>query len=222
MIIASIAFGAPGEEVEQMLGTRRFGITLIALTLAAALLHLVTFFGANTPLAGPGNLGIFVLVGFVYLFPHSEVRLIFFSVRSWVLLTFIAATVLFVSIFGAARGESPLTFFSNGGFGLLIGALYFHIKYQKYPLLLRPIQSVGRIFSPTRESTWQGTQAQRRAASPQPARLRMPFQKAPARELSDEERLNIILDRIGERGYDALSEDEKRFLQDYSSRESGR
>ena len=46
----------------------------------------------------------------------------------------------------------------------------------------------------------------------------MPFQKAPAREMNDEERLNNILDRISEKGYSDLTEDEQAFLRDYSGR----
>jgi hypothetical protein len=42
----------------------------------------------------------------------------------------------------------------------------------------------------------------------------MPFQKSV--EVSDEERLNLILDRINEKGYGSLSDEEQRFLREYS------
>jgi hypothetical protein len=52
----------------------------------------------------------------------------------------------------------------------------------------------------------------------QQVRVRIPFQKPASRELSDEERLNLILDKIHEKSYNALTEEEKKFLNDYSGR----
>lgn len=219
LLIAAICFGAPAEEVEQMLGTRRFSLLLLVVTLVVAATHMLFFFGTNRPLGGPINIALFTLVGFVYLFPHSEVRIIFFSVRGWVLLTFIAATVILISILGWLQGGSPFDLLTDGGYGMLLGAAYFHIRFQKYAVLLRPIRTVERMVAGGRsESAWKATPATRRASAPQPVRLRMPFQKAPQREISDEERLNSILDRINEKGYSDLSDEEKAFLRDYSGR----
>lgn len=219
MLVGSICFGAPGEEVEQMMGTRRFGLLLLAVVIGAALLHVVMFMNRGDVLAGPVNPALFVLVGFVYLFPHAEVRLIFFGVRGWVLLTFIAAIVIGISLVDVFNGESVFAFSSHGGFGLIAGAIYFHVRYQKYPMLLRPIRSVERALSRRGgDGGWQPAPGARRASAPQPVRLRMPFQKSQPRELNDEERLNDILDRISEKGYSDLSEEEQAFLRDYSGR----
>ncbi|MBC8146111.1 MAG: hypothetical protein H7X80_11050 [bacterium] len=219
MLIGSICFGAPGEEVEQMLGTRRFGFLLLWVVIGSAILHVAMFAGSPVVLAGPVNAALFVLVGFVYLFPHAEVRLFLFGLRGWVLLTFIGALLMFMAIYNVVEGGTPLRLFSDGGFGLILGAFYFHIRYQKYPVLLRPIRTVERMFAGGRsDGAWQATPAARKAAAPQPVRLRMPFQKTPPREMNDEERLNNILDRISEKGYSDLSADEQAFLRDYSGR----
>jgi hypothetical protein len=219
LLIAGICFGAPAEEVEQMLGTRRFGLLLLALTVGVALLHMLLFFGTGTILGGPLTIALFTLVGFVYLFPHSEVRIIFFSVRGWVLLTFIVATITLIGLLGWLNGGSPVGLLTDGGYGLVLGAIYFHIRFQKYPILLRPIRSVERMVAGGRSDTaWRATPSGRRASAPQPVRLRMPFQKSSPREISDEERLNSILDRINEKGYSDLSEEEKTFLREYSGR----
>jgi membrane associated rhomboid family serine protease len=219
LLIASICFGAPADEVEHMLGPRRFGILLLAVVVITGLLHLLLFLGDDLPLTGPLNLALFVLVGFVYLFPHSEVRLIFFGVRAWVLLTFILATTAIIALSQFIDGASGFLFLINGGYGALMGALYFHAKYQKYPVLLGPFRTVERMMSGRRsDPAWRPAPGARKAAAPQPVRLRMPFQKSTPREVSDEERLNSILDRINEKGYGDLSDDEKAFLRDYSGR----
>jgi membrane associated rhomboid family serine protease len=219
LLVASICFGAPADEVESMIGTKRFGILLLAVVLGVSILHMLVYYGTMVPLAGPINLGLFVLVGFVYLFPHSEVRIIFFSVRSWVLLTFVVAIVIFTNVIDFVRGGTLAGLLFDGGFGAIISVVYFHLRYQKYRVLLRPIQSVERMMQGRKEQAeWRATPAARGAAAPQPVRLRMPFQKGPQREVTDEERLNNILDRINEKGYGDLSDDEKAFLRDYSDR----
>jgi hypothetical protein len=220
LLIGSICFGAPGEEVESMIGTRQFGLLLVMVTLAAGLMHLVLFFGDGQPaMLGPINTALFVLIGFVYLFPQSEVRIFFFSVRSWIVLAFSAATVLFMTIIFVSRGASPWLLFSFGGFGLILGTIYFHVRYQKYAVLLRPIRTMERMVSGGRQpAPVRPASAPRRVQVSPVTRIRIPFQKAPQRDLTDEERLNMILDRINESSYSALTEEEQRFLREYSSR----
>jgi hypothetical protein len=220
LLIASICFGAPAEEVEGMIGTRQFGILLLMVTVSAGLMHLVLFLGEEQyALGGPISTALFVLVGFVYLFPQSEVRLLFFSVRSWIVLAFSSAIVLFMTIFAITSGASPWLLFSYGGFGLLLGAIYFHVRYQKYAVLLRPIRSLERMVTGSRQTApVRPSSSQRRVQVSPATRIRIPFQKAAPRDISDEERLNMILDRINESSYSALTEEEQRFLREYSSR----
>ncbi len=221
LLIGAISFSSPGEELEQMLGTRSFGWHLLGVVILAGLLHTLTFLHTGVRMSGTTNPALFTLIGFVYLFPHSEIRLFFFSIRSWVILAFAAAVIVFFSLFKTiAGGQSPLLFFSLGGYGLVFGSVYFHIRYQKYAVLLGPIRSIERLMAPgvrhlgdpARSTVGGGVHES--AGS----RLRMAFQKAPVAELTDEERLDEILDRINERGYDALSDDDREFLEEYSGR----
>ena len=122
ILIGSICFSVPGKEMESMLDSDSSGFLLIV-TVGSALMHLALFFGSSgLALAGPANPAIFILVGFVYLFPHSEVRLFFFNVRTSVIVSVIAAVmVTFTLYMWLDGGQSPLMFFSYGGFGLLLG-----------------------------------------------------------------------------------------------------
>lgn len=222
LVIGGITFSAPAEEVEQMLGSRAFGMLLLVITVVIAIVHTAIFFGQTGPvLEGPANIALFVLVGFVYLFPQSEIRILFFNIRSWTLLVTTGVIVLFYSLYmWLEHAAGPMEFFVNGGFGMLFGAIFFHARYQKYTFLLRQIRSVERIAVRVRSSGGAASPsaAPRRAAAPQAARIRMPFQKTVTRELTDEERLNLILERISEKGYSALTEEERRFLSEYSNR----
>lgn len=221
LILAVITFSIPGEEMETMLGIKQFGLLLVLMTLLVGLMHMALYFGGPQILSGPANMAFFVLVGYVYLYPHSEVQVIFFlRLRSWVLLALFGAILLAVTVSTAATFKDLLGFFSGGGFGLLLGACYFHARFQKYPFLLKPIRTVERMagitkFTPTARKP---APVQRRTATQQPVRVRIPFQKQTVREMSDEERLNMILEKINEKSINALSEEEKKFLRDYSGR----
>ena len=217
LIIGSICFSIPGEEMEGILGTRQFGLLLLMVMISSALMHVALFFGSPAfGLAGPANPAIFMLVGFVYLFPHSEIRVLFFNIRSWVVVAIIAAIVLVETLTVWIGGRTPLLFFSYGGFGLMLGMVYFHTRYQKYAFLLKPIRSVERMVekSGLASGSHKSAGAPLRQTQVSAGRIRMPFQKSI--EMSDEERLNLILDRINEKGYSSLSEEEQRFLREYS------
>jgi hypothetical protein len=219
LIIGSICFSIPGEEMEGILGTRQFGLLLLMVMLSSALMHVALFFDASGDafrLAGPANPAIFMLVGFVYLFPHSEIRVLFFSIRSWVVVAVIGAIVLAETLAAWIGGLTPWLFFSYGGFGLMLGAVYFHTRYQKYAFLLKPIRSVERMVekSGLASGSHKSVSAPVRQTQVSSGRIRMPFQKSV--EVSDEERLNLILDRINEKGYGSLSDEEQRFLREYS------
>jgi len=220
LFVGSIVFSTPAEELESMQGTRQFGLQLLLLVLMAGLMHLMMFFGDETPeMVGLENLALFVLVGYVYLFPQSDVRIFFFSLKSWLLLAICSAIVVGQTVMGIIYGANPFLFFSYGGFGLLVGAAYFHARYQKYPFLLRPIRRLERAAErATTHSSPRTPAPARRASGNVAVRNKTAVQRPVQRELSDEERLNVILDRISEKGYESLSDEEQRFLRDYSDR----
>lgn len=220
LLAASITFSAPGEELESMLGTRQFGFLLLSVVLGAALLHMVLFWGESVPLYGMMNPTVFALIGFVYLFPQSDIRVIFFNVRSWIILVVVVGLALAYPMQLVLRlGITPWILMTHGGFGIILGAAYFHARYQKYQFLLGPIRSIERVAARMWiPSPQRGTTSPQRASAQQPVRVRIPFPKSTPREMNDEERLNMLLDKINEKGYAALNDEERGFLDDYSNR----
>lgn len=219
LILAAVTFSTPGEEVEGMLGTRRLCLVLLLTILLAGAFHTLVCYGDRAVISGLSNVVLFVLVGYCYLYPHSTIRIIFFSVRSWVLAV-LAGSVAALQAYLAIAGGGPVgVVFGYGLAGALFGTIYFHVRYQKYRILLGPIRTIER------------TLARLRVAAPRRSRRFDPSPAAPHSGIrprsiavrqdravaSDEERLNQILDRINDRGYQSLSDDEREFLDRYSS-----
>lgn len=226
LLIVAICFSVPGEEVENMLGTRLFAMLLAAVVLAGAVLHIIFYAHAPaTAMYGPVNASLFIFAGYVYLFPRSEVRLIFFSVPAKVLCLVLLAITAAAAAVQIANGVPVLVALEGGVLGIAAGAAYFHARYQKYPFLLKSIRSMERIAQFNRLSADEGSRPaaqrrseQRRSPGPQGMRPRIGPQRGAPGEMTDEERLNVILDKISEKSYGALSEEEKRFLREYSGR----
>lgn len=216
LLIGSIVFSQPGEEIEEMFGKRAFGLALLIVTLLTAGLHLLCFWErGDILLQGPMNISLFVLVGFVYLFPASSVGIFFFRISSKIILWVSLGVVGVIGGLKIAAGTSPLILLSEGMSGALFGAIWFHIIYQKYPLLLGPIRSLARIL-PTR-SEKKNVRPVVRGRTLRLARKEETPVKS-EKQLSDEEKLNRILEKIGESGYESLNVEEQQFLDDYSSK----
>lgn len=215
LLIGAITFSQPGEEIEGMLGKRRFGIALLLITLLVSSLYLLFFFEQPGPrLAGPQNLALFVMVGYVYLFPASSVRIFFFNVRSKILLLLMVLFAVGSAAFRISGGESFLVFLGEGGAGLLLGALWFHFVYQKYPVLLGPLRALSGAGKKKMEEKKRPV-----AASRSTYRSSRPAAPGTSGEsISDEERLDAILEQISRKGYESLGTDDRRFLDEYSSR----
>ena len=213
LLIGTIAFSQPGEEIEGMLGKRSFGVLLLSVTLLVSVLYLMIFFRDAFPaLAGPQNMALFVMVGYVYLFPDSSVRIIFFDVRSKILLLVMSLLALGTGVFWITAGQTPLILLGEGGLGLLAGAIWFHVVYQKYPVLLGPVRAVARLFERKKSPL---------TVHSAPQAVREEVKKEGGRQrpvISDDERLDMILEKISSNGYESLSGEERKFLEEYSSR----
>ena len=228
LLLAGIAFGRPGEEVEHFLGKRNFGLSLLCVTLGVAVLHVLANWGSDFyRLAGLEHLALFTLVGFLYLFPQSSVRIFFINIPSWFVLTFACGLVLIQTVDAVVtQGHSVGAFFTEGMFTLVASGGFFHARFQKYRFLLGAIRTFERVMfrpqhsgSHPRSGAAQSLPAQQASVRQFPGgRLQQPQRPPARRQLSDEERLNLILERISEIGYDSLSPDEQRFLRDYSQR----
>jgi len=232
LLLAGIAFGPPGEEVENFLGKRGFGFALLWVTLGVALFHILGNWGSNSyQLKGLEHLALFTIVGFMYLFPQSSVRIFFINIPNWFLLTFACGLVLIQTVDAVVtQGHSAGALFTEGMFTLVASGVFFHARFQKYRFLLGAIRTFERVVLRPQHTgngirTGGGGQSlpvrQSVAVHPSPGRpqgAQRPAQRPARRQLSDEERLNLILDRINETGYESLSPDEQRFLRDYSQR----
>jgi len=216
LVITTIAFSAPGDELEGMMGTRQFSLTILLVVVAAGMMHVALHVDQSTLMSGTSNVALFVLIGFVYLFPHSSLRIFFFSVRSWIAL-FVVAGIEAIQVWVAvSRGGTPTIIFAYGGFGVMAGLLYFHARYQKYAFLLRPIRVVERTLTRFRTPSSKPVGADVGRVAPGHSPFRLPFGRSEHEPLSDQERLDQILDIITERGYDSLSQDDRLFLEEYS------
>ncbi|KXK56037.1 MAG: hypothetical protein UZ07_CHB004001680 [Chlorobi bacterium OLB7] len=109
---------------------------------------------------------------------------------------------------------------------MVASAGFFHARFQKYRFLLGAIRTFERVHS-ARSIAVATCAAAGGAMQPMPMRhvasrafagRLQPQHPVRRQELSDEERLNQILDQISETGYDSLSPDEQRFLREYSQR----
>lgn len=230
LLLAGIAFGTPGEEVEHFLGKRGFGLSLLWVTLGVAVLHVLGNWESDIyRLTGLEHVALFTLVGFLYLFPQSSVRIFFINIPSWFVLTFACGLVLIQTVDAVAtQGHSVGAFFTEGMFTLVASGGFFHARFQKYRFLLGAIRTFERVmFRPQHSGGHARTGAAQSLPVQQPSarsvsqggRLQQSQRSAPAhRQLSDEERLNLILERISEAGYDSLNPDEQRFLREYSHR----
>lgn len=195
LIMAAIGFSQPGEEIEQMLGGRRFGLALLAVVGVVLVLHILASLYRPMLLAGPGALGLFALTGYYYLYPDSSIGLLFFRVSTKiVLLVALLATIGLGIGFSIDRGTIEI--FSHGLPGALLGALYFHGLYgsnDRMPELPRWMRrgeasrsaSIGRRDDPV---------------------------------IDDAQRADELLEKIARDGVDSLSKKEKAFLEQYSRR----
>ena len=212
LLIGSIVFSQPGEEIESMFGKGKYGLALIVVTLLTALIHLGSFWGSSTiALSGPINISLFVMVGYVYLFPSSSVTIIFFSLQSKILLLLMVGFVLLMSGLAIANGIAPQILLSEGLAGLISGVVWFHILYQKYPIMLGAVRTIETLFA-RREPI-----SNRRGYQKEIIQTKKKKEKGD-NSMSDEERLNLILEKIAEKGSENLTKEEQNFLNEYSSR----
>ncbi len=206
LIIGGIAFSQPGEEIESMLGMRSFGLSLVVATIAIGLLHMLITLNLPMPMLGASNLGLFVLVGYLYLFPQSSTGILFFRVSTRTIVLVALGLALVLGTIETIDTGQPV-FLSYGLFGAIAGAAFFHVRYRSYPVMLGVVGPIARFFRVDGTAPLQGSL---RLIDDQPGR-----QSAPDR-LSAQERADELLDKIAKEGIDALSKKERAFLEEYS------
>ncbi len=181
-----------GAEIENYWGTRQFNIYYFVCGIGAALINLIATVGDPYPTVGASGAIYGVLLAFGMMFPDRYIFLYFlFPVKAKY---FIAgyAFIEFISGFGSrAMGSgSNIAHFAHLG-GMLIGFIYISIRRAEWSFsgLFNKIRSTGNKKSG----------------------LRLHTRNTVAPPVSESE-INAILDKISERGYGSLTEEERRKL----------
>jgi membrane associated rhomboid family serine protease len=177
-----------GVELEDHWGTREFLKYYFICGLGAGVLHLLISLGSPVPVVGASGAIYGLLAAFGILFPNRVLTLLLFFVlpvqilAKYLVMIFVGIS-LFYGIFG---GENGVAHFAHLG-GMLVGFLYLKLDWR--------FAAVG---------TWFHRQSVNR---------RMKIERADRqREEQLRERVDAILDKINEVGYEKLSDEEKRAL----------
>lgn len=181
-----------GAEIENHWGTRQFTTYYFICGIGAAAINLLATIGSPYPTVGASGAIYGVLLAFGMMFPNRYIFLYFlFPVKAKY---FIAgyALIEFVSGLGSRTmgSGSNIAHFAHLG-GMLIGFIYIIIKRNEWTL--------SGLFSKIR---YAGT----RKSGP-----RLHKQDRNTSPVSESE-INAILDKISERGYGSLTEEERRKL----------
>ncbi|RMD90392.1 MAG: rhomboid family intramembrane serine protease [Calditrichaeota bacterium] len=181
-----------GCEVERTLGTREFVKYYLLCGVGAGIFHLIWNFHSTIPVVGASGAIYGVMVAFAVLFPERLITLLLFlilpvQIRAKVLVMIFAGISLFLGVFG---GPDGVAHFAHLG-GMLVGFVYLKLDWR--------LDYLGTWIRRQRESRKMIKTIKKRQAI---ERIR--------------ERVDQILDKINEVGYDNLTEEEKRILKEAS------
>lgn len=179
-----------GCEVERTLGSKEFLKLYFICGVGAGILHLI--FSFNSTVMGASGAIYGVMVAFAVLFPERVITLLLFFVLP-VQLKAKYLVMIFVGISLLSLGSNDgVAHFAHLG-GAAIGFLYLKLDWR--------LDFLGNWIRQRRESSHAVTKLKRNQAM---------------HEIR--ERVDEILDKINEVGYDQLSEEEKRILQEASQK----
>ena len=207
LLLGALAFGEPAERIEDLLGTRRFALILLLITLGCGILHLLIFSGSAVPLAGMLVLSLSLALSFVYVFPHGESRILFFNLSNRILALVIAAVALLLLALQVSELGDPLILVSGGPLPALLLLGWIHLRYRQsslFPTLTRRLEQLG------------GEGGERELM-----RARFGHIAPVTREHHrphPSKRADALLEKIAEQGIESLTEEERAFLEDYSRR----
>ncbi len=181
-----------GAEIENYWGTRQFNIYYFVCGIGAAIINLIATVGDRYPTVGASGAIYGVLLAFGMMFPDRYIFLYFFFPLKAKYFIAGYALIEFVSGFGSrAMGSgSNIAHFAHLG-GMLIGFIYITIKRAEW--------SFSGLFTNLRSS-------RNKKGGPH-----LHKQNRIAPPVSESE-INAILDKISERGYGSLTEEERRKL----------
>ncbi|MCG8608454.1 rhomboid family intramembrane serine protease [bacterium] len=181
-----------GCEVERTLGTREFVKYYIFCGVGAGLCHILFNFTSTVPVVGASGAIYGVMMAFAVLFPERVITLLLFlflpvQIKAKYLVMIFGGISLVWGILGTDNGVAHLAHLG----GMLVGFAYLKLDWR--------LQGVGDWIRQQRES-------------------RVALQKLKKEQSMRRfrEKVDELLDKINEVGYDNLSEEEKKILQEAS------
>lgn len=184
-----------GCEVERSLGKREFLKFYFICGIGAGVLHVIfsaLFFDPRIPVIGASGAIYGVMVAFAVMFPERVITLLLFlflpvQIRAKYLVMIFAGIALFLGVFGSNDGVAH---FAHLG-GMAVGFAYLKLDWR--------LEYLGERIRRHRESK-RALQKLKREHDMQRFR----------------ERVDQVLDRINEVGYENLNEEERRILEQAS------
>lgn len=222
-----IVFWFVSDNLEDILRQSLYPALLLLLTLLQGVSMTLIYWGENVNIAGMEGISFFVLAFFIILNPASKVQL--FQLKPIPTILFSAliitawTTVKLMHFIGDDALQSTVPF-SSAGMGILMGLLTsFQIKYIRRKQRKKIIEKANELKIPKAEElsmAFMSKYQKKRYSEHSEDDNRNEFENDHF-ELSDdphenEHKLNEILDKINDKGADALSPSELEFLKKYS------
>lgn len=212
-VIAMIVFGG---SLEQLWNSRRLAISFAGMVLIQGAIWLLMPFSGQPPaVCGAESLTFFVLSSAFWLYPQRFITLLGrYGIHTQAAI--FALMMLSLASIGFAAITSDHATFLQRSFQSTLGVLSgltATFVYQRYKASQRTTskESSGISTDVVQDPEYHLTPAVHSASQ-----LRQQTSRFAAEDYSDEDRLNLILDAIFERGYDSLLPEEKEFLDRYS------
>ncbi len=182
-----------GSTLEQIWGGRRFLRYYFICGIGGAVFSFI--FSYNTAVIGASAAGYGILLAYGVLFPYNQIYI-------WGIIPIRARTLVIIhgaiSFISGIRGGSNIAHFAHLG-GMAAGLIYLKSDHRSGPLFTN-LSRLWKKFP-----------------------LRISFRDDPPDDAShyDKGKIDSILDKISEKGYENLSETEKRILEKYSEDRNG-
>ena len=202
-----------GVELEHLWGSRRFLVYYLLCGVGGAVTNLIVapLIGQTAPTVGASGAVFGVLLAFGVLFPDRPIYLYFLlPVKAKYFVSFYILWELFL---GVTQTSDGVAHFAHLG-GAAVGFLYLLREIRLFPRRREEWRVVGGAGRPD-ETAGRARRGEVQDATFYDIRTGKPFEDD---EQVTQEVIDAILDKIGKGGYQSLSEEEKRILNEASKK----
>jgi membrane associated rhomboid family serine protease len=203
-----------GLELEHLWGSRRFLVYYLLCGIGAALTNLLVapLIGQEAPTVGASGAVFGVLLAFGALFPDRPIYLYFLlPVKAKYFVAFYIGWELFL---GVTQTSDGIAHFAHLG-GAAVGFLYLVREFHLFSRGRRGWFPAGRAAEPRQETSWRSEPGDVREATFYDINTGKPFEDD---DRVTQEVIDAILDKISKGGYQSLSDEEKRILNEASKK----